>query len=333
MTDGIEGKPGEPRASKPSLTILLAGAPRLLRRRRPRHPDRRDGIERTARPSMSATRSSTTATWSRSLRGQGRGVRRGARRGARRLRRSCSPLTACRRRCPPRRARRQLFYLDATCPLVSKVHREVERHSAAGRTVMLIGHAGHPEVVGTMGQLPAGAVRSGRDASPMLRRSSCADPATSPMSPRRRSRSTTPPTIVAALRRRFPAILGPQQGGHLLRHHQPPERGEGDRRRGRCVLVVGAPNSSNSLRLVEVARAGRLPAGGAGAARGRHRLGAARRRRDGSASRAGASAPGDPGRAGDHRLPRALRRDDREGQADRGGRLLQRCRATLRRAG
>src|SRR6188474_3288092 len=59
---------------------------------------------------------------------------------------------------PAEAARRNLLYVDATCPLVSKVHREAERHADSGRTVVLIGHAGHPEVVGTMGQLPAGAV-------------------------------------------------------------------------------------------------------------------------------------------------------------------------------
>src|SRR6516162_1444779 len=59
---------------------------------------------------------------------------------------------------PAEAARRNLHYLDATCPLVSKVHREAERHFAAGHTILLIGHADHPEVVGTMGQLPAGAV-------------------------------------------------------------------------------------------------------------------------------------------------------------------------------
>ena len=63
----------------------------------------------------------------------------------------------CRNRCRQRRTRRRLFYLDATCPLVSKVHIEAERHHARGREVLLIGHAGHPEVIGTMGQLPAGA--------------------------------------------------------------------------------------------------------------------------------------------------------------------------------
>jgi 4-hydroxy-3-methylbut-2-enyl diphosphate reductase len=59
---------------------------------------------------------------------------------------------------PEEAERRKLFYVDATCPLVSKVHREAEHHFEAGRHIILIGHKGHPEVVGTMGQLPAGAV-------------------------------------------------------------------------------------------------------------------------------------------------------------------------------
>src|ERR1700681_2917260 len=62
------------------------------------------------------------------------------------------------RAVPAEASRRNLFYLDATCPLVSKVHREAERHHAAGRHILLIGHAGHPEVIGTIGQLPAGSV-------------------------------------------------------------------------------------------------------------------------------------------------------------------------------
>ncbi len=65
---------------------------------------------------------------------------------------------ACRNRCRQTAAGAELFYLDATCPLVSKVHREAERHHRRGRHVVLIGHAGHPEVIGTMGQLPEGAV-------------------------------------------------------------------------------------------------------------------------------------------------------------------------------
>ena len=65
---------------------------------------------------------------------------------------------ACRARFPQEAARRNLFALDATCPLVTKVHREAEIHHRRGREIVLIGHAGHPEVVGTMGQLPAGAI-------------------------------------------------------------------------------------------------------------------------------------------------------------------------------
>ena len=64
---------------------------------------------------------------------------------------------ACRAAVPEEAARRNLFALDATCPLVTKVHREAEIHHRRGREIVLIGHAGHPEVIGTMGQLPAGA--------------------------------------------------------------------------------------------------------------------------------------------------------------------------------
>ena len=91
--------------------------------------------------------------------GEGRHLRRriGRNPGHRGAGRSSRPM-ACRNRSRRRHRRRNLFYLDATCPLVSKVHIEAERHHAAGREVLLIGHAGHPEVLGTMGQLPEGAV-------------------------------------------------------------------------------------------------------------------------------------------------------------------------------
>ena len=92
---------------------------------------------------------------------------------------------------PAEASRRNLFYLDATCPLVSKVHREAERHHAAGRHILLIGHAHHPEVIGTMGQLPAGAVTlveiAGRGQHPAM----SPIPAISPISPRPRSPPTT----------------------------------------------------------------------------------------------------------------------------------------------
>ena len=118
---------------------------------------------------------------------------------------------------PAEASRRKLFYLDATCPLVSKVHREAEQHFARGRHILLIGHAGHPEVVGTMGQLPEGVVtlvedearpgwsryrRTGRSPSSprprfrstTRRRSSpCCATASRPCTRRRRRTSATPP--------------------------------------------------------------------------------------------------------------------------------------------
>jgi 4-hydroxy-3-methylbut-2-enyl diphosphate reductase len=91
---------------------------------------------------------------------------------------------------PAEAGRRNMLFIDATCPLVSKVHREAERHHEAGRTVVLIGHAGHPEVVGTMGQLPAGAVLLVQD---MAEAERCKRPirTTSPTPRRRPCRSTT----------------------------------------------------------------------------------------------------------------------------------------------
>ena len=110
-----------------------------------------------------------------------------------------------------RRSARNLFAIDATCPLVTKVHREAEVHFKRGREIVLIGHAGHPEVVGTMGQLPTGAitlvetvgrrarVRAARSRRARLRH---ADDAVA---------STTPREIVEALKARFPAIAGPHK--------------------------------------------------------------------------------------------------------------------------
>jgi 4-hydroxy-3-methylbut-2-enyl diphosphate reductase len=151
---------------------------------------------------------------------------------------------------------RNLFYLDATCPLVSKVHKQAMRHQRLGRHVLLIGHAGHPEVIGTMGQLPEGAVT--------LIETEAGRRTLSPRRPDRRSASSRRRRCRSRIRRRHPRAGGalPRHAGagrriDLLRHHQPPGRGEGGRPGADLFLVVGAPNSSNSRRLVEVAeRAG-----------------------------------------------------------------------------
>jgi 4-hydroxy-3-methylbut-2-en-1-yl diphosphate reductase len=160
------------------------------------------------------------------------------------------------RSVPAEAERRRFFALDATCPLVTKVHREAEIHHRRGREIMLIGHAGHPEVVGTMGQLPEGAVRlietvadamafTPKDASKLAYVTqttlSVADAA----------------EIVAAIKARFPNIVGPHKEDIC---YATTNRQEAVKRVAPVVdamIVVGAPNSSNSQRLKEVAeRAG-----------------------------------------------------------------------------
>jgi len=148
---------------------------------------------------------------------------------------------------------RGLFYLDATCPLVSKVHREAERHHDAGRHILLIGHAGHPEVIGTMGQLPQGAItliETVEDAR------SVEVPAGTELAYTTQTTLSVDDTadIIAALQARFPAIHGPKKEDicYATTNRQAAVKeiaGASD-----AVIIIGAPNSSNSLRLVEVAR-------------------------------------------------------------------------------
>ena len=157
---------------------------------------------------------------------------------------------------PAEATRRKLFYLDATCPLVSKVHREAEQHFARGRHILLIGHAGHPEVVGTMGQLPDGAVTLVEDEAQARL---VAVPAGRPLAFITQTTLSVDDTagIVAALRDRFPDI--PPRRRRTSATPPPTARPRSRRSPSGCELmvVVGAPNSSNSLRLVEVAeRAG-----------------------------------------------------------------------------
>ena len=148
---------------------------------------------------------------------------------------------------------RRLLYADATCPLVSKVHREVERHHKAGRTVLLIGHAGHPEVIGTMGQVAPGSV--------LLVETVADAEAVTPPDPGRVAFSTQTTLSVAdtasiaeVLRRRFPAIEGPRNEDICYATTNRQQAVAAIAPRADLFLVVGAPNSSNSLRLVEVAR-------------------------------------------------------------------------------
>jgi 4-hydroxy-3-methylbut-2-enyl diphosphate reductase len=157
----------------------------------------------------------------------------------------------------PKAARaRRLFYLDATCPLVSKVHAEARDHHENGLHIVLIGHAGHPEVIGTLGQLPPGAATLIETAEDAL--------TFTPENPARLAYITQTTlsvddtaAIVAILTRRFPNIVGPRKEDicYATTNRQAAVKAIA----GRCdrLIVVGAPNSSNSLRLVEVAeRAG-----------------------------------------------------------------------------
>jgi 4-hydroxy-3-methylbut-2-en-1-yl diphosphate reductase len=157
---------------------------------------------------------------------------------------------------PAEAERRSLYYLDATCPLVSKVHVEAERHFRAGRQIVLIGHAGHPEVEGTMGQLPTDAIMlvetvAGAQAF-QPRDADCLAYIT-------QTTLSVDDTaeIVGVLRRRFPAIAVPHKEDICYATTNRQEAMKAIAPRADAVFVIGAPNSSNSMRLVEVAaRAG-----------------------------------------------------------------------------
>ena len=154
---------------------------------------------------------------------------------------------------PEEAEQRELFYLDATCPLVSKVHREAELHARYGRQIVLIGHAGHPEVIGTMGQLPEGRI---------LLVESVDDAETVEVEDPERLAFITQTTLsvddtaetIETLRRRFPNIHGPKKEDICYATTNRQQAVKAIAPRCDALLVVGAPNSSNSQRLVEVAR-------------------------------------------------------------------------------
>lgn len=154
---------------------------------------------------------------------------------------------------PAEAQRRNLYYLDATCPLVSKVHVEAGRHFNAGHEIVLIGHAGHPEVEGTIGQLPAGAVsliETVADAETFAPR----DPAKLAYITQTTLSVDDTAEIVSALRRRFPLISGPHKEDICYATTNRQEAVKAIAPRADVVFVIGAPNSSNSMRLVEVAK-------------------------------------------------------------------------------
>ena len=153
---------------------------------------------------------------------------------------------------PAEAERRQMLYVDATCPLVSKVHREAERHHSQGRHILMIGHAGHPEVIGTMGQLPEGAItliETLEDA----RAIAVADPGNLAYITQTTLSVDDTAGIVEALQQRFPSLEGPKREDICYATTNRQEAVKTLAGRAQLVLVIGAPNSSNSLRLVEMA--------------------------------------------------------------------------------
>jgi 4-hydroxy-3-methylbut-2-enyl diphosphate reductase len=155
---------------------------------------------------------------------------------------------------PAEAERRNLLFVDATCPLVSKVHIEAERHRGNGLQMVMIGHAGHPETLGTMGQLPVGdviLVETVEDVS-----------AIDPRDPKKLAFITQTTLsvddtakIVEALHGRFPNIVGPHKEDICYATTNRQEAVKAVARNIDALLVIGAPNSSNSKRLVEVGRA------------------------------------------------------------------------------
>lgn len=154
---------------------------------------------------------------------------------------------------PAEARRREMVFVDATCPLVSKVHIEAERHHAEGLQMVMIGHAGHPEVLGTMGQLPPGEVilvETVEDVAQITPR----DPERLAWITQTTLSVDDTAQIVAALQARFPAIVGPAKDDICYATTNRQAAVKAIAPKIDALLVIGAPNSSNSKRLVEVGR-------------------------------------------------------------------------------
>ncbi|MBL8588757.1 MAG: 4-hydroxy-3-methylbut-2-enyl diphosphate reductase [Methylobacteriaceae bacterium] len=159
---------------------------------------------------------------------------------------------------PAEAAARNFFAIDATCPLVTKVHREAEIHHRRGRRVVLVGHAGHPEVIGTMGQLPEGAVILVETLADVAALDS--DPG--PLAYVTQTTLSVDDTreVVAALVARFPGIVGPHRQDICYATTNRQEAVKRIAPQVDALIVVGSPNSSNSQRLKEVAERSGCPA-------------------------------------------------------------------------
>ena len=154
---------------------------------------------------------------------------------------------------PAEAARRELIFVDATCPLVSKVHIEAARHNENGLQIVMIGHEGHPETIGTMGQLPNGEVllvETPDDVATLKVR----DPAALAFVTQTTLSVDDTADVIAALQARFPEIKGPHKEDICYATTNRQEAVKAMAEKAQAMLVVGAPNSSNSKRLVEVGK-------------------------------------------------------------------------------
>lgn len=154
---------------------------------------------------------------------------------------------------PEKASARGLDWLDATCPLVSKVHRQAERQIEAGRHILFIGHKGHPEVIGTLGQVPEGTITLVETVEDVA---ALDFPDSAPLAFLTQTTLSVDDTaeVVAALRNRFPQIVGPKAEDICYATSNRQAAVKTIAPQCQLVLVIGAPNSSNSLRLVEVAQ-------------------------------------------------------------------------------
>jgi len=159
---------------------------------------------------------------------------------------------------PETAARRNMIAVDATCPLVTKVHMEAARHHANGLQMVMIGHAGHPETVGTMGQLPEGEVLLVETIADVVRLR-VRDPERLAFITQTTLSVDDTAAVVTALRSRFPSIVGPHREDICYATTNRQEAVKAMAGRIEALFVIGAPNSSNSRRLVEVGRAAGCP--------------------------------------------------------------------------
>ena len=154
---------------------------------------------------------------------------------------------------PAEAENRKMVYIDATCPLVSKIHREAERYDKVGSEIVMIGHKGHPEVIGTMGQLRDGAIHLVEDIEDVKKLSFENIDNVAYITQTTLSLDDTS-EIISALKIKFPSIKDPKKEDICYATTNRQNAVKALAEKVGIVLIIGAPNSSNSLRLVEVAR-------------------------------------------------------------------------------